>query len=109
VALESFAKEVGAGTKKRVLLVLDNAPWHTTDKLRVPEGVHLEFLPSSSAELQLAERLWPLSNEAVATATSRRWTTLRRRSSSVASLSTTSRISSARTPATIGGRRRREK
>ncbi|CAN5474070.1 MAG: IS630 family transposase [Actinomycetota bacterium] len=66
VALESFAKEVGAGTRKRVLLVLDNAPWHTSGKLRVPEGVHLEFLPTNSPELQPAERLWPLSNEGVA-------------------------------------------
>lgn len=66
VALESFAREVGAGTRKRILLVLDGAGWHTTDKLRVPEGIHLEFLPASSPELQPAERLWPLSNEAVA-------------------------------------------
>jgi hypothetical protein len=30
------------------------------------EGIHLESLPSSSPELQSAERLWPLTNEAVA-------------------------------------------
>ena len=35
-------------------------------KLEVPEGIHLEFLPSHSPELQPAERLWPLSNEGVA-------------------------------------------
>ena len=28
--------------------------------------VHLEFLPSGSPELMPAERLWPLSNEAIA-------------------------------------------
>ena len=28
--------------------------------------VHLEFLPSCSPELMPAERLWPLSNEAIA-------------------------------------------
>ncbi len=66
LALESFAKEVGAGAKKRVLLVLDNAGWHTSGKLRVPEGIHLEFLPANSPELQPSERLWPLSNEGVA-------------------------------------------
>jgi len=32
----------------------------------VPEGIHLEFLPSHSAELQPSEGLWPLSNEVVA-------------------------------------------
>ena len=67
VALEHFAREVGAGSSKRVLLVLDNAGWHTAkNKLVVPEGIHLEFLPSHSPELQPAERLWPLSDEAVA-------------------------------------------
>jgi transposase len=67
VALEHFAREVGAGSRKRILLVLDNAGWHTAKrKLRVPEGIHLEFLPSHCPELQPAERLWVLSDEAVA-------------------------------------------
>jgi transposase len=67
VALEHFAREVGAGSRKRILLVLDNAGWHTAkSKLRVPEGIHLEFLPSHSPELQPSERLWPLSDEALA-------------------------------------------
>ncbi len=66
LALESFAKEVGAGKRKRILLVVDGAGWHTAKKLRVPEGIHLEFLPSHSPELQPSERLWPLSDEAVA-------------------------------------------
>jgi len=66
LALSHFATEVGASTKKRILLVLDQAGWHTSPKLRVPEGIHLEFLPPRSPELQPAERLWPLSNEGVA-------------------------------------------
>lgn len=67
LALENFAKEVGAGNRKRILLVLDQAGWHTAKKkLVVPEGIHLEFLPAHSPELQPAERLWPLSNEGVA-------------------------------------------
>jgi transposase len=67
MALEHFAKEVGAGTRKRVLLVLDGAGWHTAkNKLRVPDGIHLEFLPAHSPELQPSERLWPLSDEALA-------------------------------------------
>jgi transposase len=64
LALENFAREVGACTKKRIILVLDRAGWHTAKKkLKVPEGIHLEFLPSHTAELQPSERLWPLSNE----------------------------------------------
>jgi transposase len=67
LALENFAREVGVGKRKRILLVVDKAGWHTAKKkLEVPEGIHLEFLPSHSPELQPSERLWPLSNEGVA-------------------------------------------
>jgi len=66
MALSEFAKEVGAGKDKRVLLVVDRAGWHTGKEVEVPEGIHLGFLPSGSPELQPAERLWPLTNEAVA-------------------------------------------
>ncbi len=57
---------MGAGENKRVLLVVDKAGWHTGGEVEVPEGIHLEFLPSGSPELMPAERLWPLTNEAVA-------------------------------------------
>jgi transposase len=66
MALLEFAKEVGAGENKRILLVVDKAGWHTGGEVEVPEGIHLEFLPSGSPELMPAERLWPLTNEAVA-------------------------------------------
>ena len=66
LALEEFAKEVGAAEDKHVVLVVDQAGWHTGGEARLPEGIHLEFLPSGSPELQPAERLWPLSNEALA-------------------------------------------
>lgn len=35
---------------------------HTSLRLRVPEHVHLLFLPAYSPELQPAEHLWPLTN-----------------------------------------------
>ena len=66
MALEEFAREVGAGKDKHILLVVDKAGWHTGAEVELPEGVHLEFLPSGSPELMPAERLWPLTNEAVA-------------------------------------------
>jgi transposase len=66
LALEHFAKEIGAGTRRRILLVLDRAGWHMGKEVEVPEGIELEFLPSASPELQPSERLWPLSNEGVA-------------------------------------------
>jgi transposase len=66
MALREFAKEVAAGKDKRILLVVDQAGWHTGKKVEIPEGIHLEFVPSGSPELMPAERLWPLTNEAVA-------------------------------------------
>ena len=66
MTLSEFAKEAGAGENKRVLLAVDKAGWHTDGEAEIPEGIHLEFLPSGSPELQLAERLWPLTDEAVA-------------------------------------------
>jgi transposase len=44
------------------VLVLDRAGWHSTQRLRVPDHVHLLFLPPHSPELQPAEHLWPLTN-----------------------------------------------
>jgi hypothetical protein len=77
--LARFAQAVGAGPDKLVVLVLDQAGWHVSEKLVVPDGIVLEFLPSYTPELveqrccSTAERLWPLTNEAVA---NRHFTTL---------------------------------
>ena len=65
-ALTKFAQAVGAGPGKQVLAVLDGAGWHVSAHVNVHAGVHLHFLPPYSPELQLAERLWPLTNEALA-------------------------------------------
>jgi transposase len=64
--LAAFARAVNAGGDKLVVLALDRAGWHVSDRLVVPDGVVLEFLPPYTPELQPAERLWPLANEAVA-------------------------------------------
>lgn len=66
LALKHFAEAVGAGPKKRIVLVLDRAGWHASRDLVVPDGIHLVFLPSYSPELQPAEHLWPLVHEAMA-------------------------------------------
>jgi transposase len=67
VELAEFAHQVGAGPHKQIVLVLDRAGWHTSVKLRVPDHVHLLFLPPYSPELQPAEHLWPLTNAALVT------------------------------------------
>jgi hypothetical protein len=52
MALSEFAREVGAGDKKHVLLVVDRAGWHTGGEVEIPEGIHLVHLQS---------RLWAMS------------------------------------------------
>ncbi len=66
LALAAFARDVGAGPGKQVVLVLDQAGWHTSPGLVVPAGLHLVFLPPYTPEVQPAERLWPLLNEGIA-------------------------------------------
>ena len=66
IALTEFAQAVGAGQGKQVLLVLDSAGWQVSPQVQIPVGLHLHFLPPYSPELQPAERLWPLTNEALA-------------------------------------------
>lgn len=64
--LEAFAREVGAGPDKHVILGLDGAGSHVATDLEIPEGIELMFLPAYSPELQPAEHLWPLTDEALA-------------------------------------------
>lgn len=61
--LKNFARAVGAGKDKHVVLVLDGAGWHSSKKLKLPEGISLVFLPPYSPELQPAERLWSLVDQ----------------------------------------------
>ena len=65
--LENFAAGVlesgQPGGSKRILLVVDRAGWHTSKKLRVPDGIELVFQPAYSPEVQPSERLWVLSDE----------------------------------------------
>lgn len=64
--LEDFAHEFQLGAKKHILLAIDQAGWHISKELKVPEGLHLILLPSHSPELQPAERLWTLVDEPIA-------------------------------------------
>ena len=66
LALAEFARDEEIGPARRAVLALDGAGWHLAKDLAVPEGIHLAFLPAASPELQPAERLWPLVDEAVA-------------------------------------------
>jgi len=64
--LADFAKSVGAGKTKRIVLQLDNAGWHGPENLALPDGIRLVFQPAHSPELQPAEHLWPFVDEPLA-------------------------------------------
>ena len=64
--LALFAREAGAGRERRIVLVLDNAGWHTQPGLAVPEGLRLVHLPPYSPELQPVECLGPVLDEPLA-------------------------------------------
>ena len=55
--LDTMAEEITARKGKRLLLVLDNASWHKTKRLR---WYHIEpiYLPSYSPDFNPIERLW---------------------------------------------------
>ena len=65
LVLKEFAHTHQIDTDNPAVIVLDNARWHTTKQLKIPTGIHLMFLPAYSPELQPAERLWPLVDEAI--------------------------------------------
>ena len=68
--LESFARATGAGAgagrDRIIVLQLDTAGWHGPENLAVPDGIRLVYQPAYSPELQPAEHLWPLVDEALA-------------------------------------------
>ena len=41
-----------------ILLALDQAPWHTSPKLKIPDNIVLFFLPSATPELNPIEQIW---------------------------------------------------
>ena len=64
--LADFAKSIGVGKKKRVVVQLDNAGWHGPENLTVPDGIRLVYQPPHSPELQPAEHLWAFVDEPLA-------------------------------------------
>lgn len=64
--LAAFAQEQQVGAEKHILLVLDGAGWHTGSEVQSPPGIELVPLPPYSPELQPAEHLWSLCDEALA-------------------------------------------
>jgi len=61
-SLAAFAQQAGAGPDKELVLVVDQAGWHLSQRVVIPPHVHLVPLPPYTPELQPAERLWTYSN-----------------------------------------------
>jgi transposase len=67
IVFENFARDrQREGVKSRALVVEDNAGWHRSKKVELPDSIHIEYLPAYSPELQPAERLWTLVDEPLA-------------------------------------------
>jgi transposase len=54
--LEEISSQVAPGA--HAVLILDQAGWHTTKKLAVPENITLLPLPPRSPELNPVENIW---------------------------------------------------
>lgn len=65
-ALAKFAAHADPKNKKIIVLVVDNAGWHTAKSLQVPPNVIVHRLPPCTPELQPIETLWPLLRESTA-------------------------------------------
>jgi hypothetical protein len=56
--ISEHVRALPGGDLVQVVLVLDQAGWHTSPKLEVPENITLLHLPSYSPELNPIENLW---------------------------------------------------
>ena len=54
--LRFISKE--AGPDKHIVLILDQAGWHVSKGLKVPDNITLHHLPPYSPELNPVERIW---------------------------------------------------
>jgi transposase len=66
IALEEFSKYIDPKNEKKILLLIDNAGFHTSKEMLLPENIQIFPLPAYSPELQPVECSWPLLKESVA-------------------------------------------
>lgn len=55
VFMDEFAKYTA---DQPVLMIMDQAPWHKSSKLELPESLLIDFQPPYSPELNPVEHLW---------------------------------------------------
>lgn len=59
--LEEISAQVEPGC--HAVLILDQAGWHTSERLRIPANITLLPLPSKAPELNPVENLWQFMRE----------------------------------------------
>ena len=55
IFLKEFSKTI---KQRKVLIVMDGAGWHKSDKLKYPENIRILIQPAYSPELNPIEKLW---------------------------------------------------
>jgi transposase len=63
LVLKNFAEQTAVGKSKIILLVMDRAGWPRSERVVLPSGIYVEYLPPYSPEEQRAERLWSVADE----------------------------------------------
>jgi hypothetical protein len=63
-AMSLFLGEVSSRhSDEFILMVMDGAGWHKAEELKVPENMHLIFLPAYSPQLNPVEHVWECIRE----------------------------------------------
>jgi len=55
IFLKEFAKFI---ENRKILIVMDGAGWHKSDKLKFPKNIRIIIQPAYSPELNPIEKLW---------------------------------------------------
>ncbi len=63
IYLEELSK---AYSEKEIFIIMDQAGWHKSKELKIPQNIKIEYLPPYSPELNPVEKLWQwIKKEAV--------------------------------------------
>ncbi|MBD2777193.1 hypothetical protein [Iningainema tapete] len=66
IALNTFVEQVNPDKAKLIILLLDQAGWHSTHRLGVPDGIILYPILPFTPQLNPTECVWPLLRERLA-------------------------------------------
>ena len=64
IALQAFVDDIDPKRKRIMVLLLDQAGFHTTNTLVIPDNIIIRYFPSHTPELQPVESAWSVLREA---------------------------------------------